>query len=255
MISKLVEITKTAGEILKDGFNKDFLIELKGSKSNLVTEIDKKSEKEIIDFVSKNFPSHSILAEESGFEKKSSEYTWVIDPLDGTTNFAHGLPIFSVSIGLTKGNEIIAGAVYDVMNNALFIAEKKGGAEMNGKIIHVSDNEDIEKSVLATGFPYDIRENPNSAIERFNKFILRARAVRRLGCASIDFCYVALGVFDGYWEVHLHPWDICAGKLLVEEAGGIVTNFENEKIDIYSKQILASNNKVHNEMLKILSLS
>ena len=123
------------------------------------------------------------------------------------------------------------------------------------KIIHVSDNEDIEKSVLATGFPYDIRENPNSAIERFNKFILRARAVRRLGCASIDFCYVALGVFDGYWEVHLHPWDICAGKLLVEEAGGIVTNFENEKIDIYSKQILASNNKVHNEMLKILSLS
>lgn len=255
MLNKLVEITKTAGEILKSGFDEDFLIEQKGSKSNLVTEIDKKSEVEIKNFISKNFPTHNILAEESGYSKGSSEYTWVIDPLDGTTNFAHGLPIFSVSIGLTKGDEIIAGAVFDVMNNALFIAEKNAGAELNGKKIFVSENNDLEQSVLATGFPYNIKENPNSAIEKFNQFILRARAVRRLGCASIDFCYVGLGVFDGYWEVHLHPWDICAGKLIVEEAGGRVTNFANQEIDIFSKQILATNGKVHSEMLSILNLS
>lgn len=255
MIKKLIEVTRIAGEILKSGFNKDFLIEQKGSKSNLVTEIDKKSEQEIKNFISKNFPSHNILAEESGYLKGSSEYTWVIDPLDGTTNFAHGLPIFSVSIGLTKGEEIIAGAVFDVMNNSFFFAEKNGGAEVNGKSICVSKNADLEQSVLATGFPYNIRENPNSAIEKFNKFILKARAVRRLGCASIDFCYVALGVFDGYWEVHLHPWDICAGKLIVEEAGGKVTDFANHEINIFSKQILASNGQVHSEMQKILSLS
>jgi len=253
MLNKLIEATKLSGEILKEGFGKDFSIEFKTSKSNLVTEIDKKSESAVINFIRKNFPSHSILAEESGLDKKTSEYTWVIDPLDGTTNFAHGLPIFSVSIGITKGNEVILGAVYDVMMDKLFLAEKSCGAELNGSKISVSQNGDMDQSVLATGFPYNIKENPNSAIEKFNKFILNSRAVRRLGCASIDFCYVACGVFDGYWEVHLQPWDICAGKLIVEESGGSVTDFQNEKIDIFSKQILASNGVVHQKMIEILN--
>lgn len=255
MLDKVIEAARISGEIIRNGFSQDYKIELKGSKSNLVTEIDKKSEKAIIDFISKNFPTHNILAEESGLDRKSSEFTWVIDPLDGTTNFAHGLPIFSVSIGVTKNDHIICGVVYDVMSNQLFVAESGSGAQLNGKKILVSQNRDIEQSVLATGFPYDIRENPENAIKKFNDFIMHSRAIRRLGCASIDFCYLACGIFDGYWEVHLHPWDICAGKLIVEEAGGIVTNFRNEKIDIYSKQILASNGKIHQKMLEIIHLN
>ena len=255
MLDRVIEAVKISGEILKDGFGNNFSIEFKSSKANLVTEIDKKSEKAVIDFISKNFPTHNILAEESGLERKSSEFTWVIDPLDGTTNFAHGLPIFSVSIGVTKNEKIICGAVYDVISDKMFVAESGSGAELNGEKISVSVNDDLEQSVLATGFPYDIRENPENAIRKFNDFILNSRAIRRLGCASIDFCYLAAGVFDGYWEVHLHPWDICAGKLIVEESGGIVTNFRNEKIDIYSKQILASNGKIHHKMLEIINRS
>ncbi len=253
MIDKVVQIAKEAGGIIRDGFGKNFSVEYKTNLSNLVTEIDKKSEKAIINFIRKEFPTHSVLAEESGSHEKDSEYLWVIDPLDGTTNFAHGLPIFSVSIGVQKNNEIICGVVYDVMRDAMYSAEIGGGAYCNGQRLQVSTNDDLEKSVLVTGFPYDIKNNPDHAIERFVSFLKNSRAVRRLGSAAIDICYVAEGVFDGFWEVHLNPWDMAAGKLLVEEAGGVVTNFSGEKIDIYSKQILASNGKVHSEMLRVLN--
>ncbi len=253
MVEKVIEIAKEAGEIIRDGFGKNFSIEFKTNSSNLVTEIDKKSEKAIINYIHKNFPSHTVLAEESGKHFFGGEYLWVIDPLDGTTNFAHGLPIFSVSIGVLKNNEIIAGVVYDVMNDKVYSAEKGGGAFRGETKLHVSNNSNLEESVLVTGFPYDIKDNPDNAIELFASFLRQARAIRRLGSAAIDFCYVASGVFDAFWEVHLNPWDICAGKLLVEEAGGIVTNFKNESIDIYSKQILASNVKVHGRMVEIIN--
>ena len=253
MVEKVIEIAKEAGEIIRDGFGKNFSIEFKTNSSNLVTEIDKKSEKAIINYIHKNFPSHTVLAEESGKHFFGGEYLWVIDPLDGTTNFAHGLPIFSVSIGVLKNNEIIAGVVYDVMNDKVYSAEKGGGAFRGETKLHVSNNSNLEESVLVTGFPYDIKDNPDNAIELFASFLRQARAIRRLGSAAIDFCYVASGVFDAFWEVHLNPWDICAGKLLVEEAGGIVTNFKNESIDIYSKQILASNVKVHSRMVEIIN--
>ncbi len=253
MIDKVVQIAKEAGGIIRDGFGKNFSVEYKTNLSNLVTGIDKKSEETIIGFIKKEFPTHSVLAEESGSHEKDSEYLWVIDPLDGTTNFAHGLPIFSVSIGVQKNNEIICGVVYDVMRDAMYSAEIGGGAYCNGQRLQVSTNDDLEKSVLVTGFPYDIKNNPDHAIERFVSFLKNSRAVRRLGSAAIDICYVAEGVFDGFWEVHLNPWDMAAGKLLVEEAGGVVTNFSGEKIDIYSKQILASNGKVHSEMLRVLN--
>ncbi|TSA28174.1 MAG: inositol monophosphatase [Ignavibacteriales bacterium] len=253
MINKVIQISKEAGEIVREGFGKNFSTEYKTNTSDLVTEIDKKSEALIIDFIKKEFPGHSVLAEESGEHGTSSEYLWVIDPLDGTTNFAHGFPMFAVSIGVQKNGETICGAVYDIMRDEIYTSEKGSGSFRNGQKLNVSTNDDLQKSVLVTGFPYNIAENPDHAFERFIASLKAARAVRRLGSAAIDFCYVASGVFDGFWEVHLHPWDICAGKLIVEEAGGVVTNFAGEKIDIYSKQILATNNFVHRSMIKLLS--
>jgi myo-inositol-1(or 4)-monophosphatase len=249
MLNDILEISKIAGEIIRDGFGKQFQIDYKTNEKNLVTEIDKKSEKEILNFIKKKYPSHAILTEETGEIKKDSEYLWVIDPLDGTTNFAHGLPIFSVSIGLIRKDEIIAGVVYDVMQNIFYSAEKGSGAFANKQKISVGKNDNLGLGVLVTGFPYDVAENPDKAFERFESLTKKARAVRRLGSAAIDFCYVAKGVFDGFWEVSLHPWDICAGKLIVEEAGGIVTDFDGNKIDIYSKRILVSNIKIHQQLI------
>lgn len=253
MIDKVVQIAKEAGEIAREGFGKNFLIETKGSLTNLVTEYDKKCEETIISFIRKEFPSHSILAEESGKHEHSSEYIWIIDPIDGTTNFAHGLPIFSVSIAVQQKEEIICGVVYDVMRDAMYSSAKGGGAFCNGRKLSVSENDDLRKSVLVTGFPYNISENPDNALERFNEFMMIARAVRRLGSAAIDMCYVAEGVFDGFWEVSLNPWDMAAGKLLIEEACGVVSDFNGDKLDIFGKQILASNGKVHKKMIDVLN--
>jgi len=253
MINKIITIAEEAGKIIRDGFGKKLELEYKTNISDFVTNVDKTSERKIIDFLKKEYPTHNIFAEESGIQNKGSEYTWVIDPLDGTMNFAHGLPIFSVSIGVVKNSEIIAGVIYDVMNNSLYSAEKGSGAFQNDKKISVSKNSDLEKSLLGTGFPYNIKENPDFAIERFNKFLLNSRGVRRLGSAAIDLCYVANGTFDGFWEVNLQPWDMCAGMLLVQEAGGKITNFKNENINIYTKQLLASNSKIHDAMIKVLN--
>jgi myo-inositol-1(or 4)-monophosphatase len=253
MLDKVINIAREAGEIVREGFGKNFLVEYKTNVSNLVTEIDKKSEAKIISFIKKEFPAHSILAEESGRHDSSDEYLWIIDPLDGTTNFAHGLPIFSVSIGLQKNNEMICGVVYDVMRDAMYTSEKGSGAFCNGRRLHVSTNDDIEKSVLVTGFPYNVHDNPDFAYERFEAFLKTAGAIRRLGSAAIDMCYVAEGVFDGFWEVSLNAWDMAAGKLLIEEAGGIVTDFSGKPMNVFQKQILASNGKVHAKMTEVLS--
>lgn len=254
MIDDLIYIAKEAGEIIRQAHGTRFSVEIKSNNvKNLVTEVDKKSEKTITDFVRKKYPSHSILAEEAGETKSSSEYLWVIDPLDGTTNFAHGLPIFSVSIGLQYKGETVAGVVYDVMRDVIYSAEKGSGAFENGKKIFVNSNEIIEESLLVTGFPYNVAENPEKVFERFIEMLKVARAVRRLGSAAIDFCYVANGVFDGFWEVHLNPWDICAGKLIVEEAGGKVTDFNGNQISIFNKTILSTNGKIHNKMIELLN--
>ncbi len=252
MIDKVVEIAREAGTAVRKGFGKKHSLEYKTNLSNFVTETDKESERIIIDFIKKEFPSHSVLAEESGEHRSSSEYLWVIDPLDGTSNFAHGLPIFSVSIGVQKNGETICGAVYDVMRDEMFYAEMGSGSYCNSERLSVSINDDLKKSMLVTGFPYDISENPDFAMERFNAFLKEARAIRRLGSAAIDFCYVASGVFDGFWEVSLNSWDACAGSLIVEEAGGLVTDFAEKRITIGTKQYLASNGKVHQAMIDIL---
>ncbi len=253
MIDDIINVAKEAGEIVRNGFGTNFNIEFKSNETNLVTEIDKASEKLITEFIKKKYPTHGILAEEGGEIKNISEYIWVVDPLDGTTNFAHGLPIFSVSIGVQKQGKTIAGVVYDVMNDVVHSTELGGGAFANGIKLQVNKNDILNHAVLVTGFPYNISENPETALEKFTAVTKAARAVRRLGSAAIDLCYVAKGVFDGFWEVHLHPWDMCAGKLIVEEAGGVVTDFDGNEIDIYSKKILASNGIIHKSILEILS--
>jgi len=252
MIHDLVNIAKEAGSVIREGFGKSFKIEFKTGENNLVTEIDKASEKVITDFIRKKYPSHSILAEEGSGEQNDSEYLWVIDPLDGTTNFAHGLPIFSVSIGLQKNGKTIAGVVYDVMRGIIFSAELGAGAFAKSEKIAVSNNDNLAHSMLVTGFPYNKKENPDKLFERFIALTKTARGVRRLGSAAIDFCYLASGVFDGFWEVHLHPWDICAGKLIVEEAGGRVTDFDGNKTNIFTKRILSTNGKIHEQVIEVM---
>jgi myo-inositol-1(or 4)-monophosphatase len=252
MLEKIIQIAREAGEIVRDGFGKNIEIEYKTNSSNLVTEIDKKSEEYIKAFIRKEFPDHGILAEESGGSNTDAEYVWVVDPLDGTTNFAHRFPIFSVSIGVQKNGKTIYGVVNHIMRDEMYAAELGAGAYRNGTKLSVKQNDDLSTSLLVTGFPYDIAENPSNALEIFTEMVKSSRGMRRLGSAAIDFCYVASGVFDGFWEVHLHPWDICGGKLIVEEAGGMVTNFSGEPITIHARQILCSNGQIHQQMVDVI---
>ena len=219
---------------------------------NLLTEADRLSEDRIIKIIQKNFPEHNILTEESkGYEKKS-DYKWIIDPLDGTTNYAHGFPVYCISIALEKEGEIILGVVYNPVLKELFLAEKNKGAFLNDKRIYISKTRDLSKSLLATGFPYDIRESKVNNLGHFKNFALTSQAIRRAGSAALDLCYLAKGIFDGFWELKLSPWDTAAGILIVKEAGGKVTNFSGEKFSIYAKDILATNGKIHNQMIQVL---
>ncbi|MEE9432582.1 MAG: inositol monophosphatase family protein [Melioribacteraceae bacterium] len=251
MINKVINIANEAGEVIRNGFRQNIQIELKTGENNLVTNIDKAAEKIILNFIKTEYPTHSIIAEESGTDMKDSEYTWVVDPLDGTTNFAHGIPIFGVSIGLQKNNQTILGVVLDVMRNKMYSAEKGSCAFENGKKISVTQNSELSKSVLVTGFSYDMI-NIDEAIKLFGVFLKNTRGVRRLGSAAVDMCYVASGVFDGFWKKYLSPWDVCAGMLLVEEAGGKVSNFKGKPTDIFSEEVLTTNGLVHNSMVEYL---
>ncbi|MBI3189851.1 MAG: inositol monophosphatase [Ignavibacteriales bacterium] len=252
MVQVAVEAARVAGKYLKQSVGKIKTIEQKGGEErNLVTEVDKRSEEMIVEIIKKHFPSHEILAEERG-SQGSSKTKWIIDPLDGTTNFTHGLPVFCVSIGVEHEGEIICGVIYDPNLDEMFTAEKGKGAFLNGKRIKVSQTQTLNKSLLVTGFPYNIIENPNHAVERFVNFLMKAQAVRRMGSAAIDLAYIACGRYDGFWEVALNPWDMAAGMLLVHEAGGKVTDFMGGDFSIYQKEILASNGIVQDEMISVL---
>jgi len=255
MINVAIEAARSAGKFLKQHVGKIKDIQLKsGQEKNLVTEIDKRSEALIIEIITKHFPSHNILAEEGGGAKKTSksDVKWIIDPLDGTTNYTHGFPVFCVSIGIEVKEHLVAGVIYDPNFDELFTAEKGKGAYLNGKRITVSKGNSLNESLLVTGFPYNITENPNNAIEHFVHFLMEAQAVRRMGSAAIDLAYVAAGRYEGFWEVALNPWDMAAGALLVEEAGGKVTTFSGAPFSIYQKEVLASNGIVHEEMMNVL---
>lgn len=247
------EAALEAGKFLKYNLGKVKHIERKlGQETNLVTEIDKQSEALIIKKIKQHYPSHDILAEESGAHDSKSEYRWVIDPLDGTTNFTHGLPIFCVSIGVEYKGVLIAGAIYDPSADELFTAEKGGGAYLNGKRIHVSSSDKLINSLLVTGFPYNVRENPGKVVEHFVNMLMVGQGVRRLGSAALDLAYVAAGRLDAFWEVFLNPWDKAAGILLVEEAGGKVSDFKGGPASIYDQNTLASNGKIHDQMIEVL---
>lgn len=249
-----VEAAKNAGALLQQGFGSHFEIDSKPGMQNLVTEYDHISEKAVITTISERFPDHAFLAEESGtINKGSGSVTWIIDPLDGTVNFAHNIPVFSVSIAACVNGVIVSGVVYHPMAQELFVAEKGKGSYLNTKPISVSKTSDLKKALLATGFPYDVDKDPLNCVEKFAKIQLRGVPVRRLGSAAIDLAYVAAGRCDAYWEVGLHPWDMAAGKLLVEEAGGTVSHWDGAPHEIFSySTMLASNGQLHQAMIEFL---
>jgi myo-inositol-1(or 4)-monophosphatase len=256
MFSIAKEAAKEAGRFLKQNLGKVRDIQLKaGQEKNLVTEIDKRSEEIIIGIIKKHFPQHDILAEESGEKKNQiSDFKWIIDPLDGTTNFTHSFPVFCISIALEYKGEIILGVIYDPNLDELFTAEKGNGAFLNGKRMKVSKIESLNRSLLVTGFPYNITENPNHAIEHFVNFLMHSQAVRRMGSAAIDLAYVAAGRYEGFWEVALHPWDMAAGLILVKEAGGTITDFVGNPFSIYKQEMLATNGLIHKQMQDVLRI-
>jgi myo-inositol-1(or 4)-monophosphatase len=223
-----------------------------GGVNDLVTEADHAADAAIIQAIKATYPDHFILSEETGNVPTDSEYKWIIDPIDGTINFARGIPICCVSIGLEKAGEVIMGAVYAPFLNEYFFAEKGKGAWLNNKPIQVSGQTEVMHACLVTGFPYTYINMPNGPLECFERFIRRGIPVRRLGSAAIDLCWVAAGRFDGFYEHKLNAWDSAAGWLLVEEAGGKVTNFEGERYDPYSPRIVATNGRIHNELLEWL---
>jgi len=246
-----IRAVEESGAIQREWLGKEKKIEFKG-EINLVTEVDKICESRIIEIINKAFPEHNILTEETPMPEGSSPYRWIIDPLDGTTNYAHGYPRFCTSIALELEGEICLGAIYDPLLDELFTAHKGQGAFLNGERIAVSTTERLTNALICTGFPYDLRESPVNNVNHFNNFIMEARAVRRDGSAALDLCYVAMGRFDGFWELKLYAWDVAAGKLIVEEAGGVVTDFGGGPLDIYGQEILASNGLIHEEMIGVL---
>ncbi len=246
----LLDALATAGKIIRSNFGKEQTITKKG-RFNLVTEIDKASEKAVVGLILKRFPDHSILAEESP-AILGSEYRWIIDPIDGTTNFAHGFPIVSVSIGLERDGRLEMGGVFDPFRKELFFAERSQGATLNGKRIHVSKAKTLEDSLLATGFPYDRNIKPDDYLGMLRVFLPRIQGIRRGGSAAIDLCYVACGRFDGYYEMKLAPWDKAAGMMIVEEAGGRLTDFSGASLTLEGLQNLATNGLIHAEMLAAL---
>ena len=245
-------IAREAGALLMQYFDQGLKIEYKGD-ADLVTAADRASEVLIRERVSKQFPSHDVLGEEQGLKDSGSEYRWYVDPLDGTTNFAHGYPVFAVSMGLEHrsrdGDARIAGVVYDPTRDELFTAEKGSGALLNGKPIHVSKAAQLKECLLGTGFPSHKRhKNPN--IFFYHQITLKTHGVRRAGSAALDLCNVACGRFDGFWEFNLNPWDTAAGALIVEEAGGRITRFDGSPFELNSRETLASNGLLHDALVR-----
>jgi len=253
LLDAAIDAGKKAGAVLQDYARSGFRIEHK-NPINLVTDADHAAERCVIDHLRAQFPSHGFLAEEQGrINQSPSPYLWIIDPLDGTTNFAHGYPAYCVSIGLEYHGRCILGVIFDPSREELFTAAEKGGAHLNGHPIQVSSTTTLDKSLLVTGFAYDIRDTPKNNLDHFAKFALKAQGLRRTGSAALDLCYVAAGRFDGFWEVRLNPWDMAAGSVIAQEAGGRLSNFRGDPLSIYEQELVASNNHIHHAMLTVLN--
>jgi len=247
-----IHAAHAGGRILLQKFGTALTIRHKG-EVDLVTEADREAEEAIIAVLRGTFPRHDILAEEGDYGGGGSSHRWIIDPLDGTTNYAHGFPWFAVSIALEVEGEVCLGVVYNPFHRELFFAEKGRGAFLNDIQLRVSATPRLDRSLLATGFPYDRKRSPVNNYDHFVNFQQAAQACRRAGAASLDLAYTAAGRLDGYWEMKLKPWDVAAGQLLVQEAGGRVSDFDGGRFDIYGAECLASNSLVHAEMLTVLA--
>jgi myo-inositol-1(or 4)-monophosphatase len=266
-----IDAALAAGKLLKQGFGAVISISNKDGINNIVTDYDYRSQELIINMIKRQFPGHLFLAEEEdGDESLSNQdlkvvrsqfsglpddtVKWIVDPLDGTVNFAHKIPIFSVSIAAELKGEIIVGVIYNPMLNELFVASKGGGAYLNGELINVSSCTSLVQSILVTGFPYNVKDNPEHCIDHFVNLIKMGIPVRRLGSAALDLAYLAAGRFDGFWEVNLHPWDVAAGLIILLEAGGRATRFDNIEYKITDNNILATNGYIHNEFSNVLMM-
>jgi myo-inositol-1(or 4)-monophosphatase len=255
MLELAIRAAREAGALLRDYAGRQCQVEHKG-RINLVTEADLASERHIKELIAAHHPQHRILAEESGASDASgppSDYCWIIDPLDGTTNYAHGYPFYCVSIGLARKGEMIAGVVYDPTRDELFAAERGAGAMLNDRAIRVSEVDRLERGLVVSGFPYDVRERMSDYLPAWQRFLERAQAVRRDGSAALNLSYTAMGRFDGYWEFGLNAWDTAAGSLIVTEAGGRLTKTDGSPFDLFTPSLLCSNGLIHDEMLAALS--
>ena len=253
-LSYLENLAREAGGILRAGYNKEHQVGYKGV-IDLVTEVDHQSEAFLLGEVQKNFPGHHILSEETGIIQGSDQHIWYIDPLDGTVNYAHHIPIFCVSIAYASRGTLVLGAVYDPMRDEMFTAERGVGAYLNGQPSRVSSAADLQKSLLVTGFPYNAWNTPQDNFANFVKFGKLSQGVRRLGSAALDLCYVAAGRFDGFWELALNPWDVAAGGLICEEAGARVTNVDGRADYLSAPQsVIACTPGIHSRMLEELRI-
>lgn len=255
LLQTAIEIARHAGAIQQTRRGDDVRIEKK-STIDVVTQVDLEIETFCRKLLSERFPDHAVLGEElpNSAETKegSSEYCWIIDPLDGTVNYAHGLPLYCCSVALEVAGRLEVGVVFDPNRDELFVAERSAGARLNGSPISVTSERQIVDAMLCTGFPYDVHATVDEVIGLFGAYVARARAVRRLGSAALDLCYLAAGRFDGFWEQRLHPWDTAAGALMIEEAGGRVTSLDGGAFDVRNGNILASNGPLHDSMLMVV---
>ncbi len=240
-----------AGGILKRRWHEHGRVDVKSSAIDLVTDVDRACEEAILDVIRSSFPDHAVLAEESG-ALGEHEFLWLVDPLDGTTNFAHGYPHVAVSIALQRRSETILGLVYDPIREEVFVARRGGGAFLNDRALQVSATKSLDSSLLASGFPYDRREHADFYLGFFADCMQRVQGIRRSGSAALDLCYVACGRLDGFWEWKLRPWDTAAAALIVGEAGGQVSDFRGGSFDLYGEQTLASNGRLHTALIEVL---
>jgi myo-inositol-1(or 4)-monophosphatase len=248
----LEHLARGAGEILRAGYSQQNSVDLKG-EIDLITEVDQRAEEFLLREISEKFPGHAVVAEETGGLEGNSNQCWYIDPIDGTTNFAHKLPIFGVSIAYVEDGEPQLGIVYNPMTDEAFVGERGKGARLNGEPIQVGQTTELVRSLVVTGFPYDRFKNPDNNLNHFNRFALRVQGIRRLGCAALDLCYVACGRVDGFWEIRLEPWDIAAGTLIAREAGAVVTKIDGRQEMLTPPiNVLAANPALHQLMLGVL---
>ena len=252
LMKAAAHLAREGGQVIMARRSLARTVDMKGG-IDLVTDADRASEEKIVTEISRLFPDHGILAEERGAKAGTSAYRWIIDPLDGTTNYAHGVPHFCVTLAVElAGKGVLAGATYDPIRDEMFLAGKGKGATSNGSPIHVSKTDKLGNALLATGFPYDLWENPKQVLEVFNRIIVKARGMRRLGTAGLDMAYVASGRLDGFFEYRLRAWDVAAGALLIEEAGGVVSHLLGAPLDLFNADVLTANAQVHAQMLEII---